>query len=178
MIRSILKDDEVYKVLIPLRASGTRDYHSLSATYLTANILLVSSVSFLIFMGQDPTIGFNAMILILSLLGIFLCMQMVLAQNRMRYVNKLYEERLRKIEDENKWKHRIFVDIDHLVYDEKRLSCNKLPSNDTSDSGYTSEIEKERFIGYANVWYGGRMKTLPWIFIILYSLAFIYQLFW
>jgi len=128
-------------------------------------------------MGGDPTLGFNAMILILSLFGIFLCFQMVFAQNRMRYINKLHEERLQKIEDKNNWSHRIFVDIDNLVYNEERLSCEKLTNDYISACGYQSEIEKDRFIGFANFWFGGRMKTFPWVFMIIYLLAFFYQFF-
>lgn len=177
MLWTKLDDENIYKALISLRSSGTRDYHNLNATYLTANLLLISLISILLFMGGDPAQSFNAMILILSLLGFFLCFQMVFAQNRMRYINKLYEERLRKIEDENKWSHRIYVDIYNLVYEEERLSFKKFCSNYTSDSGYRSEIYKERFIGFTNFWFGGRMKTFPWVFILLYLLAFIYQFF-
>lgn len=169
--------EELYKILISLRSSGTRDYHSLNATYLTANIVLSTLISLLMFMGGDPSQGINAMIMILSLLGVFLCLQMVFAQNRMRYINKLYEERLQKIEKGNKWKHQVFMDIKNLVYDEEKCTWKKLPGDYTSKYGYTSELDKDRFIGFANCWFGGRMKTFPWIFIFLYTLSLIYQLF-
>lgn len=173
-----LDDDKVYTALISLRSSGTRDYHSLNSAYLTANLLLISLISILLFMGGNPITGFNAMILILSLFGIFLCLQMVFAQNRMRYINKLHEERMQKIENENNWMHRIFVDIDKLVYNEERLSYKKLTNEYVSACGYRSEIEKDRFLGFTNFWFGGRMKTFPWIFMLIYLLAFFYQFFW
>ena len=94
-------DIKTYVLLANLRSSGDRDYHNLTSTYLTANSILVSGVYILL--NQGFVFGYYAST-ILSISGLILCLQMLIAQGRFRAQNMYWEKILREIENKPNWK--------------------------------------------------------------------------
>ena len=83
--------EHTYNNLVSLWTSGVRDFHSLLATYLTANSIFVAAIGFLL-ARQPTTTVFTIVVMILCILGMLITLQMALvlarfdAQNALRSV--------------------------------------------------------------------------------------------
>jgi len=153
-------DEWIYPILVQLRISGSGAYHSLNSAYLQANSLIVAALSFLFGSVNDT----RNLIVFISLMGVFLCIQMKLAQERFRAINTSYAERLKKIEQRNDKIPPIFLDT-------YRIEKNKKLSEELEKKYY-----HKRWIRWGKCFLGGRMKLLPYVFFIIYVgfIAFTY----
>ena len=92
-------DIKTYVLLANLRSSGDTDYHNLTSTYLIANSILVSGVYILL--NQGFVFGYYAST-ILSILGLILCLQMLIAQGRFRAQNMYWEKNFKRNREQTK----------------------------------------------------------------------------
>ena len=100
-----------YNNLVQLWTAGVRDFHSLLATYLTANSIFVAAIGFLL-SRQPSTKAFNLVVMVLSVLGVLITLQMALVLARFDAQNALWEWQLRGIERTPQWSRRkLFVDL-------------------------------------------------------------------
>ncbi|HEC92758.1 MAG TPA: hypothetical protein ENI51_07185 [Candidatus Atribacteria bacterium] len=153
-------DMEIYVLLANLRSSGDGDYHNLTSTYLIANSILVSAVYILL--NQSSVFGYYVSI-ILSILGLILCLQMVIAQGRFRAQNMYWEKILREIENKPNWKkQKIFNNLKDIMDGEEKLG---------------EEVDRSvRFaIKYHKKIWASRMKLMPWLFGIIFILSLIWS---
>lgn len=103
--------DRTYHNLVVLWTAGVRDFHSLLATYLTANSIFVAAIGFLL--TQPLRTGlFDLLVVLLCFLGIGITLQMALVLARFDAQNALWEWQLRGIERTPQWTRRqLFVDL-------------------------------------------------------------------
>lgn len=149
-------DMEIYILLTNLRSSGNRDYHSLTSTYLIANSIFMSGVWILL--NQGSVFGYCASI-ILSILGLILCLQMFIAQGRLRAQNMYWEKILREIENKPNWKkQKNFSNLKDIM-DAK----NKLGEEVDWSVKFAIKHHKK-------IW-ASRMKLMPWLFGIIFILS-------
>lgn len=81
---------ETYEHLLTLWTSGVRDYHSLLSDYLTANSIFVAVIGLMV-SRESLALLFTILILVLSIFGMLLCLQMAIVwvafQDKMPYGN-------------------------------------------------------------------------------------------
>lgn len=68
---------ETYEHLLTLWTSGVRDYHSLLSDYLTANSIFVAVIGLMV-SRESLALLFTILILVLSVFGVLLCLQMAI----------------------------------------------------------------------------------------------------
>jgi len=153
-------DIKTYVLLANLRSSGDRDYHNLTSTYLTANSILVSGVYILL--NQGFVFGYYAST-ILSISGLILCLQMLIAQGRFRAQNMYWEKILREIENKPNWKkQKIFNNLKDIMDGKK-------------DLGEEVDRSVKFAIKHHKKKWASRMKLMPWLFGILFILSLIWS---
>jgi hypothetical protein len=157
-----------YALLAGLRSEGHRDYHNMSLVYLSAISILITGGGILqsgIIGNQISPIGYLISI-ILSVVGIFLCIQMALAQGIFRTWNSYLEEKLMQIEESKNWKwHRVFLGIYAIKGGKKDEEKEK-----TASSKFIPSLA----VKYRDKWWAGRMKLLPTVFVsVFFALIFL-----
>lgn len=154
----------VYDLLTRLRSACIRDYHILTRTYLTANSILITAIAILI--AQNYTFRYYVS-LILSLAGVLLCVQMYIAQG-ISLGERHYLERKLRITEKN-WKDgpKIFLELHDFKENGKKLP------------GEVGEppLVPGFSIKYQEKWWARRMKLLPWIFGLIFTLLFVWSLY-
>jgi hypothetical protein len=91
-----------YGHLLTLWTSGVRDYHSMLSDYLTANSIFVAVIGLTV--SREPlALSFAVLIVLLSVFGILLCLQMAIVLGRFSGQNALWEWQLRGIEGDPQW---------------------------------------------------------------------------
>ncbi len=97
-IARIVKKEE-YSILISLFSNGRRDYYNLTRTYVTGNSLLLTSIAFIINALVKGDILFLAIIIMaICFLGLWLCYNFKIAQERLSTYNAYWEREIRILE--------------------------------------------------------------------------------
>lgn len=146
-----------YSILSNLWASGIRDYHNMTSTYLTANSILVAAI--IVLLARASTVAPYCVSSAFSLAGIYICVQMRVAQDRFRAQNFYWERNLRIIEDSSDWLGRsLFRELYEFRENQKTLP----------PEGREPEFKPNFAIRHHRKWWAPRMKGLPWIFAFFY----------
>jgi hypothetical protein len=159
--------ERTYQNLVNLWTSGVRDYHSLLSDYLTANSIFVAAIGLLL-SHQPRTLIFSIVVLVLSIFGIFITLQMAIVLGRFDAQNLLWEWELRGIERASEWKEKkLFSDLYHLRHEKRPLED---PNNDppTFYPNYAMQLHRR--------WWAHRALSFPVFFAILYVLFFTWSL--
>lgn len=167
-----MSENKEYDSLLPLWIGGKREYHRLTATYVTANSLLITSISFL----MKDVAKSEFVVLIISCIGLFLCFNMKVAQSRLSGENYYWERNLRIIEykkrkkGENEKKevplsHNLFSDLNKLMNNEN-FSLDKEHGEGIMYRNYGMVLHNKR--------YARRMKLYPPIFGSIFGLFITY----
>ena len=155
---------EEYRILSNLWASGSRDYLILTSSYLTANSILVATITL---MFRLDKVAAYAVALAFSICGIIICIQMGIAMGRLRAQNGYFERSLRIIENNGEWSGQ---QIFRRLYD-FREDQQTLP-REGDERCYRPNFS----IKHHRACWAPRMKILPFIFLSLYSLLLIWSL--
>ena len=154
-----------YESLITLWTTGRREYHRLTATYVTANSLLIASISFLM---KNVSKG-EFMVFFISCIGLFLCFNMKVAQSRLSGENYYWERNLRIIEYKKRIKNKREkeeVPLSHNLFSELKKLMNE--ENFHLKKEYGEEIMYRNYgMVLHKKCYARRMKLYPTIFGII-----------
>jgi hypothetical protein len=143
-----------YEILTKLRFVG--DYHTLTSTYLTSNSILIATIALLVSRASDEYPFGHYISAGLSITGIFLCIQMAIAQGRFRAQIAYWTWRLREIEENPGWKGpQLFTDLITIREDKKPVE-GKVKKQHEFTPNFAMRTHRR--------WWAKRMKNLPLMF--------------
>lgn len=155
---------DVYSELITLWTTGRREYHRLTATYVTANSLLIASISFLMKDVKQSEL----LISIISIIGLLLCLNFKVAQERLSGENYYWERNLRIYERNNeKDETKLFVILDNLM-NEENFVLPAVGEEPPMVRNYGMKHHRKPFLR--------RMKMYPAFFGLIYGLFITYTI--
>jgi hypothetical protein len=158
--------EHTYNNLISLWTAGVRDFHSLLATYLTANSIFVAAIGFLL-ARQPTTKVFTVVVMILCILGVLITLQMALVLARFDAQNALWEWQLRGIERTSQWgRRKLFVDL-------YRFRNQKEVLHD--EASIPSEFKPNWLLRQHRQWWARRAVSFPVYFGIIYGVFLIWS---
>jgi disulfide bond formation protein DsbB len=129
--------------------------------YLTACSITVAAVGITL---KDGSIASYLISGLFSLLGLFICLQMSIAQARFRSDNHYWERLLRRAEAADEWEGpKIFTSL-HAFREKPEIA---------GETGATNGIIANFGVRWHRNWWGARMKALPLVFAIVFVLTFI-----
>lgn len=144
-------ETQLYLLIAKLRSSGNRDYHNLTSTYLLANSIFMSATAILL--TRSSFLGYS-LSFVLSVMGIFLCFQMRIAQMVFLARNTYWESTLRMMENKNKKIGK--YDLYNALYKLLKKGIKPEQMEDISKFEYAIKIHQK--------FWASRMKGLPFIF--------------
>ena len=152
---------QLYSLVANIRVSGSRDYHNLTNVYLTACSITVAAVGLTL---KDGSIVSYLISGLLSLLGLFICLQMSIAQARFRSDNHYWKRLLRRAEAGDEWEGpKIFTSL-HAFRENPVIA---------GEVGATNGMIANFGIRWHRTWWGARMKALPLVFGVVFVLTLI-----
>lgn len=158
---------ETYKYLLTLWTSGVRDYHSLLSDYLTANSIFVAIIGLMV-SRESLALLFTILILVLSIFGVLLCLQMAIVLGRFSCQNALWEWQLRGIEQDPAWiERKPLMDAYHLHEAQQPIED---PRNQPPRFEPAWAFRRHRG------WWAHRAVSFPWFFGLVYSLFLIWAI--
>ena len=157
--------ERTYNNLVVLWTSGVRDFHSLLATYLTANSIFVAAIGFLL--ARQPTTNvFTIVVMILCILGVLITLQMALVLARFDAQNALWEWQLRGIERTPQWgRRKLFVDL-YRFRDQKEALRD--------EASIPAEFKPTWLLRQHRQWWARRAVSFPVYFGIIYGVFLIW----
>lgn len=167
-----------YSSLLNLWNTGMAEYHNLTNIYLTAINILLVAIAFLFrkYLIFETTL-FSCQIpiniypdIFLCILGIFLCIQMAIAQSRLRSQNAYWERCIRIIEKKEHWKSDKFFNVLYN-YREKNMT---IPEDKLY---FEKEFIPSFGIKYHRKCWAPRMKWLPKLYSSIFILLIIINFF-
>jgi hypothetical protein len=159
--------EQSYRNLLTLWTSGVRDYHSLLSDYLTANSIFVAAVGFL--SARQPQMAiFSLLVLVLSVFGIFITLQMAIVLGRFDAQNALWEWRLRGIERAAGWKQLQPFDDYFRLKDQKQIL--------EDDRNIPPQFHPNWALSVHRQWWARRAVSFPLFFAIIYLLFLAWSL--
>ena len=152
---------KLYSLVANIRVSGSRDYHSLTNVYLTACSITVAAVGLTLKDGSIVSCFISGLF---SLLGLFICLQMSIAQARFRSDNHYWERLLRRAEAANEWEGpKIFTSL-HAFRGNPEIA---------GETEATNGMIANFGVRWHRTWWGARMKVLPLVFAVVFVLTLI-----
>jgi hypothetical protein len=152
---------QLYTLVANIRVSGSRDYHSLTNVYLTACSITIAAVGLTL---KDGSIVSYFISGLFSLLGLFICLQMSIAQARFRSDNHYWERLLRRAEAADGWEGpKIFT----------RLHAFREYPEIVGETGAADGMIANFGVRWHRSWWGARMKALPLVFAVVFILTLI-----
>ena len=158
---------ETYEHLLTLWTSGVRDYHSLLSDYLTANSIFVAVIGLMV-SRESLALVFTILILVLSVFGVLLCLQMAIVLGRFSSQNALWEWQLRGIEQDPAWGER------KLLTDAYHLHEAQQPLEDARNE--PPRFEPTWAFRQHRGWWAHRAVSLPWFFGLVYSVFLLWAI--
>ena len=152
---------ETYKHLLTLWTSGVRDYHSLLSDYLTANSIFAAIIGLMV-SRESLALLFTILILVLSIFGVLLCVQMAIVLGRFSCQNALWEWQLRGIEQDPAWVERKPLTDAYHLHEAQR------PIEDARNQ--PPLFEPAWAFRQHRGWWAHRAVSFPWFFGSVYSL--------
>lgn len=159
--------EESYRHLLTLWTSGVRDYHTMLSDYLTANSIFVAVIGLLV-SRQSLAFPFTLLILLLSIFGILLSLQMAIVLGRFSGQNALWEWQLRGVERDPEWRAQKLLTSVHQLHETRQAIED--PRNEPSVFEPNWAFRQHR------QWWGHRAVSFPWFFGSVYSLFLIWAL--
>jgi len=158
---------ETYEHLLTLWTSGVRDYHSLLSDYLTANSIFVAVIGLMV-SRESLALLFTVLILVLSIFGVLLCLQMAIVLGRFSGQNALWEWQLRGIEQDPAWvESKLFTNA-------YRLHEAQQPIEDARNQ--PTRFEPTWAFRQHRRWWAHRAISFPWFFGLVYSLFLLWAI--
>jgi hypothetical protein len=152
---------ETYKHLLTLWTSGVRDYHSLLSDYLTANSIFAAIIGLMV-SRESLALLFTILIVVLSIFGVLLCLQMAIVLGRFSCQNALWEWQLRGIEQDPAWVERKPLTDAYHLHEAQR------PIEDARNQ--PPLFEPAWAFRQHRGWWAHRAVSFPWFFGLVYSL--------
>ena len=158
---------ETYEYLLTLWTSGVRDYHSLLSDYLTANSIFVAVIGLMV-SRESLALLFTILILVLSVFGVLLCLQMAIVLGRFSGQNALWEWQLRGIEQDPAWVGS------KLLTNAYYLREMQQPIEDVRNQ--PPRFEPTWAFHQHRRWWAHRAISFPWFFGLVYSLFLLWSI--
>jgi len=153
--------EESYQHLLTLWTTGVRDYHTMLSDYLTANSIFVAVIGLLV-SRESLALPLTVLIVLLSVFGILLCLQMAIVLGRFSGQNALWEWQLRGIERDPEWQAQ------RLVTSLYQLHETRQPIEDRQNE--PPVFEPNWAFRQHRQWWAHRAVSFPWFFGSVYSL--------
>jgi hypothetical protein len=151
---------ETYDHLLVLWTSGVRDYHTMLSDYLTANSIFVAVIGLLV-SRESLAAPLTILIVLLSLFGLLLCLQMAIVLGRFSGQNALWEWQLRGIERDPVWQKPKLITGLYLLHETRQPIAD--PRNEPPMFAPNWAFRQHR------QWWGHRAVSFPWFFASVYS---------
>ena len=158
---------ETYKHLLTLWTSGVRDYHSLLSDYLTANSIFAAIIGLMV-SRESLALLFTILIVVLSIFGVLLCLQMAIVLGRFSCQNALWEWQLRGIEQDPAWVERKPLTDAYHLHEAQR------PIEDARNQ--PPLFEPAWAFRQHRGWWAHRAVSFPWFFGLVYSLFLLWAI--
>ena len=150
-----------YDHLLTLWTAGVRDYHTMLSDYLTANSIFVAVIGLLV-SRESLAIPHTILVVLLSIFGLLLCLQMAIVLGRFAGQNALWEWQLRGIEQGPVWKEPKLITGLYLLHETRRPIQD--PRNEPPVFMPNWAFRQHR------QWWAHRAVSFPWFFGSVYSL--------
>ena len=159
---SLSSRSDEYSTLVTLWSGGTRDYHSLFSAYLSANAIFVAAGMVVMsrFGANEQFVGF--LLLVISLVGLIVALQMLVALARFSGQNAFFEWRLRSIERHNTViPFKLFSELWQWRETAKTIE---------DPNGFPDSFKPNCAVYVHRCFFFRRSKVLPFVFIVVYVL--------
>ncbi len=163
--RDTMRSD--YDHLLTLWTAGVRDYHTMLSDYLTANSIFVAVIGLLV-SRESQALPFTAVIMLLSVMGILMSIQMAIVLGRFSGQNALWEWQLRGIETLADWRARKPVSSLYRLREHREAIVDE--HNDPPVFEPTWAFRRHR------QWWAHRAVSFPWFFGTVYGLFLLWGL--
>lgn len=153
--------EESYRHLLTLWTSGVRDYHTMLSDYLTANSIFVAVIGLLV-SRESLTLPLTLLILLLSIFGILLSLQMAIVLGRFSCQNALWEWQLRGVERDAGWRARKLLTSVHQLHESRQAIEDPRNEPPVFEPNWAFRQHRQ--------WWGHRAVSFPWFFGSVYCL--------
>lgn len=156
-----------YGHLLTLWTSGVRDYHSMLSDYLTANSIFVAVIGLLV-SRESVALSFTIVIVLLSVMGILMCVQMAIVLGRFSSQNALWEWQLRGIEAMPEWRERKPVSSLYRLREHRETIVDEANEPCAFEPSWAFRQHRQ--------WWAHRAVSFPWFFGTVYGLFLLWGL--
>ena len=160
------KLEETYGHLVMLWTSGVRDYHTLLSNYLTANSVFVAVIGLLV-SRESVALPFTVLIVLLSVFGILLSLQMAIVLGRFSGQNALWEWQMRGIERTPLWTERKLANSLYTIRERHESLEDAVNEPATFHPNWAFRQHRQ--------WWAHRETSFPWFFGFVYGLFLIWS---
>ena len=163
--RDMMQSD--YGHLLTLWTSGVRDYHSMLSDYLTANSIFVAVIGLLV-SRESVALPFTLVIVLLSVIGILMSVQMAIVLGRFTAQNSFWEWQLRGIESMPEWGDRKPVSGLYRIREHRETIVDETNEPRTFEPSWAFRQHRQ--------WWAHRAISFPWFFGTVYGLFLLWGL--
>lgn len=163
--RDMMQSD--YGHLLTLWTSGVRDYHSMLSDYLTANSIFVAVIGLLV-SRESVALPFTLVIVLLSVIGILMSVQMAIVLGRFTAQNSFWEWQLRGIECMPEWRNRKPVSGLYRIREHRETIVEETNEPRTFEPSWAFRQHRQ--------WWAHRAISFPWFFGTVYGLFLLWGL--
>jgi hypothetical protein len=150
-----------YSHLLTLWTSGVRDYHSMLSDYLTANSIFVAVIGVLV-SRESLALSFTIVIVLLSMIGILMSVQMAIVLGRLSTQNGFWEWQLRGIEGMPQWLERKPVSALYRIREHRETIVDETNEPRSFEPSWAFRQHRQ--------WWAHRAISFPWFFGTVYGL--------
>lgn len=158
--------ERTYDHLLTLWTSGVRDYHSLLSDYLTANSIFVAVIGLLV-SRESVALPLTVLIVLLSVFGVLLSLQMAIVLGRFSGQNALWEWELRGIEGKSAWTEAKLVTGLYTLREKRESVEDKDNEPPVFQPNWAFRQHRQ--------WWAHRAISFPWFFGSIYGLFLIWS---
>lgn len=156
-----------YNHLLTLWTSGVRDYHTMLSDYLTANSIFVAVIGLLV-SRESQALPFTIVIVLLSVIGILMSVQMAIVLGRFSGQNALWEWQLRGIEALPDWQERKPVSSLYRLREHREAIVDEANEPSVFEPSWAFRQHRQ--------WWAHRAVSFPWFFGTVYGLFLLWGL--
>ena len=156
-----------YNHLLTLWTSGVRDYHTMLSDYLTANSIFFAVVGLLV-SRESPALPITIVIVLFSLIGILMSVQMAIVLGRFSGQNALWEWQLRGIEHMPEWRERKPVSSLYQLREHRETIVDEANEPRSFEPPWAFRQHRQ--------WWARRAVSFPWFFGTVYGLFLMWGL--
>ena len=156
-----------YNHLLTLWTSGVRDYHSMLSDYLTANSIFVAVIGLLV-SRESVDLPFTIVIILLTVIGILMSVQMAIVLGRFSGQNGFWEWQLRGIEAMPEWRERKPVSGLYRLREHREAIVDETNEPRIFEPSWAFRQHRQ--------WWAHRAISFPWFFGTVYGLFLLWGL--